>query len=325
MKYHLLIILFVAGLSSQTAAGQSGAQSSYRFLGLPVTARTAALGGNHVALASGEGSLFTINPGYLTESGHKELSFSYLSHLAGIYLGTASFTWHSDKLGTLATDMKILNYGQMSRTDNQGAESGTFGAYDFAWSVAIARTVYPDLQAGIGLQLIHSGYDMYRSSALALFGGLYYRFNNEHTHAGFSFQHLGTQITRFGSEDDDLPFTLSAGLSHRLQHLPLRFNLTLHSLNQWEIPVFDDEDPDFLDYLFRHVRFGAEVLLSENIQLRLGYDHLTSEELKTDRRIDASGTGIGLGLKIREHRIDISRVSLSETGGLILIHLATGL
>ncbi|MFO8029874.1 MAG: type IX secretion system protein PorQ [Cyclonatronaceae bacterium] len=330
MKSHLILCLLIAsgwiGLVSTGAAARSGTGSVFGFLNVPGSARTAALGGNHVSLPHGGTAHFEINPGYLDPDSHKELTLSYLNHFSDIYLGAAALGWHRDGLGTLATGIRFVNYGDFTRTDSDGLEHGSFDAYDFAWSTAFTRTLLPNLRAGIGTQFIMSSYAGYRSSALALFGGAFYSFNNDLTQAGIAFRQLGTQLTRFDETREELPLTLMAGITHRLQHLPLRFSLALHSLDRWNLPVFDDEsDPGFTDNLFRHMRFGTEFLFSENFNLRLGYDHLHSEELKTDSRIDLSGASIGLGIVIRDIRFDISRTSYSETGGLIQLNIGTRL
>ncbi|MDI6400497.1 type IX secretion system protein PorQ [Balneolaceae bacterium ANBcel3] len=304
------------------AKGQFTEDRVFGFLELTGSARSAGLGGNHVALADGGVSLFTANPAYLTDRAHKEVSFSYLNHLSDIYLATVDFAYHLDQLGTFASGIRYLNYGDMQRTTRDGARIGTFNAYDFSWSFAFSREWLPSLTAGIGTQLIASSYDDYQSTGVAFFGGLMYTFNEGNTIAGLSFQHLGTQLTTYDGTREELPFTITAGISHRLNHLPLRFNLALHSLNKWEIPVYDDDSPGFADYLFRHVRLGTEILFSKHAHLRLGYDHLKNQSLKSDKRLDFAGASIGLGIMVYSIHMDISRSSFSESGGITQISLS---
>ncbi len=321
-KLILAVLLLFTGLSATTHA-QIGNNEVFGFLKIPASARTAALGGNHVSLDQGSTSLFTVNPAYLSQTSHKVLSVSYLNHLSDIYLATTDFSYHLDNIGTVATGIRFVNYGDFTRTDSDGQEHGSFSSYDFSWSTAIARPVFDLMQGGLGIQVISSRYDTFQSTAIALFGGLHYSFNNDYTHAGISFWNLGLQLTKFDETGEDLPFTITAGITHRLQHLPLRFNLALHSLNRWELPVFDDEeDPGFTGHLFRHARMGLEILFSENVNLRIGYDRLKNEELKTDRRIDLSGAGIGLGIGFSDFKFDVSRTSYSETGGLVQLSIS---
>ncbi len=324
MNLKFVISLLLLLLITNPVGAQIGNETVFGFLNVPGSARTAALGGDHVSLDQGNTSLFTTNPAYLNVTTHKEFYVSYVNHLTDIYLGMVGFSYHLNNIGTFGTGIRFVNYGDFTRTDSEGIEQGEFSSYDFSWNMAFSRTLYENLQAGIGFQMIAGSYDSYRSTAVALFGGLLYSFNDDYTHVGISFQHLGTQLTTFDETDEDLPLTVTAGITHRLQHLPLRFNLTLHSLNRWEMPVFDDEEtPGFTDNLFRHMRFGTEILFSDNFHLRVGYDRLKNEELKTDRRIDLSGAGIGLGIAVRDIRIDLSRTTYSDTGGLLQLNLST--
>lgn len=322
--YIIVFLLLLAPLSGvvSSATAQIGNDAVFGFLNLPTSARSAALGGTHVSLYNEGTSSFQVNPSYLSSENHKELILSYVNHLYDIYLGSAALSWHFDGIGTVGTGIRFVNYGDFIRTDSEGFEQGSFSSYDFSWDLAWSRNIFENLRAGIGTQFIVGSYGDYRSTAIAFSGGVYYSIHNGLTNAAVSFRHLGFQITEFDETRENLPVSLMAGVSHRLRHLPLRFNLTLHSLEQWELPVFDDESkPGFTKNLLRHARFGTEFLFSDNFHLRLGYDPLQGEELKTDRRIDLSGTAIGLGIIIRDINIDISRSSYSETGGLIQLNI----
>lgn len=321
------LIVLMTGSSQYARAQQSaGNESVYAFLLLPPSARTAALGGNHVSLHQPDVSLFTLNPAYIHEHTHRQISVSYLHHLADVYYGQSAFSYAIDRVGTLAAGVRFVNYGSFTRTDAEGNVSGTFHAYDMAWSLALSRELADGLHAGAGLHVIHSRYDAYASSAVALFGGLYYRLPNELTRLGITVHNLGRQISAFDQTHEPLPFTITAGVSHKLQHLPLRFNLAVHSLEQWKMPVFDDaEDPGFTAHLMRHMRPGLEILFTDQFHLRLGYDHLRNRELASERRIDFSGTGLGLGIVVRDLYLDISRTSLSESGALMQLTLGMNL
>lgn len=322
--YIIVFLLFLAPLSGalNRVTAQTGNDAVFGFLNLSTSARSAALGGTHVSLYDEGTGSFQVNPSYLSSENHKELTLSYVNHLYDIYLGSAAFSWHFDGLGTLGTGIRFVNYGDFIRTDSEGFEQGSFSSYDFSWDLAWSANIFDNLRAGIGTQFIVSNYDDYRSTALAFSGGVYYSINSGLTNAAVAFRHLGFQITEFDETREKLPFSVMAGISHRLRHLPLRFNLTLHSLERWDMPVFDDEsDPGFTKNLLRHMRFGTEFLFSDHFHFRLGYDPLRGEELKTDRRIDLSGTAVGLGIIIRDINIDISRSSYSETGGLIQLNI----
>ena len=321
-----LILISTGGVPQARGQFMASSESVYAFLLLPPSARTAALGGNHVSLHQADVSLFTLNPAYIHDHTHRKISVSYLHHLADVYYGHSAFSYSLNRIGSLAAGVRFVNYGSFTRADADGNVSGTFHAYDMAWSLALSRELTDGLHAGAGLHFIHSRYDAYVSSGVALFGGLYYRLPNELTRLGVAVHNLGRQIVAFDQIYEPMPFTITAGVSHKLQHLPLRFNLAVHSLERWKLPVFNDvEDPGFTSHLMRHLRPGLEILFTDEFHLRLGYDHLRNRELASDRRIDFSGTGIGLGIVVRDLYLDISRTSLSESGALMQLTLGTTL
>ena len=71
-----------------------------------------------------------------------KFSVDYTSYLAGINLGSVSYAkTFSRRFGTLHANIKYLNYGTLIGADEQGNETGNFGANDIALSVGYARNL----------------------------------------------------------------------------------------------------------------------------------------------------------------------------------------
>ena len=66
----------------------------------------------------------------------------------------------------------------------------------------------------------------------------------------------------------------------------------------------------------RHFTFGTEILLSENFQLRIGYNHQRRQELKLrdDSKSGMVGFSFGFGVKIKKFRLDYARSIYSLAG-----------
>ncbi len=312
-----LVILFLFTPLFTLQAQISNLDATYRFLNIPTSPRTAALGGNHVSLPNSDVSLFLLNPAYLSGNHHGQLALSYLNHLADVNMGFASGAFHHDELGTFGIGFRFVGYGEMIQTNAIGEELGTFTANDFAMNLGYARQIQDQLTAGVAFQFIHSSYHTFRSTGLAISAGLHYTFDDEQTWAGVSFGNLGRQVNYFDEQREDLPFDLRTSITRQLTYLPLRLSATAHSLTQWEMPSFNDEQtPRFADHLFRHLIIGGEFLFSENFHVRLGYNHFLHEELRSDARIDLGGASIGVGIQLRGFQFDISRNSYSDIGRL---------
>ena len=309
-----------------TVMGQSAIHSTYRFLLVPPSAYASALGGNGVSLKEGNFSMMTLNPAYISSEDHRHFALSYVNHISDVNMGMLSGAWNFPGIGTLGGELRYLNYGKLTRADAEGNRMGTFQAYDMALSVALSRTLIPHLRYAGGITLIRSSYGQYQSAAVGIIAGMWYAIPAKDVTLGASITNLGTQIQTFDGVNEPLPLDIRVGVSKRMEHMPLRVSLTLHSLNRWQLPtVTDTRTPTFSQDLVRHVELGAEILLSDNVQVGLGYNRLRHEDLKSSNRLDLAGTSIGIIIHTKHFRFDISRNSWSSSGSLLQLSIQTAL
>lgn len=322
----LLISILIIFIASQEIQAQSNTSSVFRFLDITPTARTAGLGGNHVGLYNADFSLIHLNPAYLSAGSSGSISASYVNFLGDANMGFTSGAYTFEKLGTLAAGIRFLGYGEFDQLDENGNDSGNFNASDVAITGAYSIKVTENLHAGAGLDLIYSSYAMYKSSAVAVSGGLFYQDTTSHFSAGISIRNLGGQITAFDEQREPLPLDVSLGVTKKPEAFPFQLSLTLKRLNDWDMRAFGEaETPAFADNLFRHILFGGETNMGENITVRLGYDHYLHELTKTGNDFDLAGIAFGVGVTIKEITFDFSRNSYSRLGGITRLSIKTDL
>lgn len=319
------VMAVVPFTQNQVKAQSSELSAAYRFLNLTASPRAAALGGNQVAIPDADVSFFDVNPGYVTEELHRNFSVNYLNHIGGLDMGFVNGAWHLRDIGTLGVGIRYLNYGEMQRTDESGIVTGDFNAGDLAFTTGITREWFEGLHAGASVSLIYSSYAEYSSTAIGLNLGARYYFEDLGLHVGAAVLNIGSQLSAFDTRREKLPLDVRVGISRRLEYIPIRLMVTAHSLNRWKLETQNDVDPGFTEYFFRHLKFGGELLLSENVMLRAGYDHLKHQELKTSNRLDSAGFSYGLGIRYRGITFDFSRSSFSELGGVTRIGIQTWL
>ena len=89
------------------------------------------------------------------------------------------------------------------------------------------------------------------------------------------------------------PFDIQMGFSKKLQHNPLKMTVVAHNLQQFDISYVNvnsrnknidletgqvrNETVPFGDKVMRHFNFGAELVFSDNFQLRGGYNHMRQQ------------------------------------------------
>lgn len=304
--------------------GQTQFDEVYRFLEITSSARASALGGNHVAIYDGNSSLMHINPAYLDENSAKTVSATFVNYLADAKYGFANYAIHYPTIGTLGVGIRYAGYGELSEFDVNGTDLGDLNAGDLAINTTISTSLSNYLRAGFGVDYIHSSYGDYVSSAIIGSAGLYYLNRETRFSAGLSIRNLGDQITYYNQERENLPFDISIGFSKKPEQFPFQLSVTLRQLNDWDLRIPGEiEAPDFGTQLFRHTIFGGEAQLGKNFALRFGYNRWLHDQAKVNENFDFAGASIGVGINVKKVQIDISRSSLSETGGIVQLSVRT--
>ena len=326
MRAPYFTIAFLFGL---TAHAQVGGQQVFRVLDIPASARASALGGNYIAVKDNDSNLGLYNPSLLNADMNRQVSLSYLPYFEGIKVGYASYAHHFDSLRTTFSGMlQYVDYGSFNRTDETGTELGQFRAGEYAFQIGAGRAIDSLFSIGANIKVITSNLDTYTSTGFALdVGGTYHKPSKGLTIAAL-LRGMGRQTSAFTSEREDLPFQVLAGVTYKFKHAPFRLGLMLENLQRWDLTYPDDErdrqiDPTTGEVVVKkttnaekallHAVPSAEILLSKNFMIRLGYNFRTRYEMVLANRPRAVGLSFGLGLRV-------SKVHISY--GFSQLHLA---
>lgn len=308
------------------AFSQADVSTTFRFLDIPPSASSSALGGNHTGLFNGDFSSFHINPAYLFGASNGQVSATFVNLLADSRMGVTNGAFRINEANQIGAGIRFLGYGDFDRIDENGNKLSSFNALDIALTGIYATKLAEKWSGGLGLDLIHSSYEQYKSSALTVSGGVYYKNLEQNFSFGASIRNLGTQLSTFAGTREPLPLDVSVGISKKPENFPAQLNLTLRRLNDWDMRIIGEtRKPSVFDNAFRHVLFGGTVNFSENFRLRLGYNRYLHELNKTKENFDFAGVGMGIGLNVKSFIIDISRNSYSETGGVVQLSIKTTL
>lgn len=311
----LFIFFILTGLSTASLA-QVGGSSTYNFLNLTTSARTAALGGRMVSSANGDLSGVWQNPALLTSDMHQNLVLSYNNLFAGAGYGYAAYATHLPAWGTIAAGVQYVDYGTFRGADQLGNLQGDFFAKDFALCLSFTRQLDSSFYVGISLKPVLSSYERYTSVGLATDIGAVYLSRNGNFSAGLVLRNIGYQFKTYASTHEPLPFEIILGLSQKLQYAPFRFSVTLHHLQNFNM-YFDsplDQQAEnntqkssgekFLENMLRHVIASVEFLPSKTFYLATAYNYQRRKEMAL---YDAPGTvGFSFGAGIRTQKFSLS-------------------
>ncbi len=288
----------------------AGGRSTYEFLRLDISPRASSLGGNFIAMSDDPALLF-YNPSGLATLQNNYAGVGFFKHLLDINLGYGVYTQKFKGLGNIGIGIIYINYGNFNQTDKYGNQLGTFSAGELAIIGGFSKEL-ENLKYGINSKLIYSSIAGARSIAIAFDIGAMYILQEQELNIALTFNNIGTQLNRYITLKENLPFEIKFAISKKLEHLPLRLNIGVNKLNETTEKIFDKA---------KNFTIGGEFNVSENFDLRFGYNNERRQEMKITPTIDLTGFSFGLGLKVKNYRFDYSLISLGKIGSLHQIGL----
>ena len=312
----VLVLFFFLSISSFKA--QVGGEEVYQFLNLSTSARQIALGGEVLTILDDVNQPIW-NPAVINAELDNKLSANYTSYLAGINIGSLAYAKTiSRRFGTIHGSIKYLDYGTLIGADEQGNENGNFNASDVAVSIGYAVNLpWTNLYFGSNVRVINSNIANFSSTGISTDLALLY--NNPYQPFTITLvaRNIGTQIQTFNGAQERLPFRLALGGSFQLEHVPLKWYVTLDNLQQWDLSVpnpsdqttdlegnVTQENVGFIGNTLRHFVIGAELFPKSAINLRVGYNFRRAAELKLQNARTFSGISYGFGIKMNKFKLN---------------------
>jgi len=324
LKKTLSFLCFSFGL---LASGQVGGESTYQFLNLISSPRQAALGGKVLTNVDYDVTQALYNPATINVEMDNQLALNYVSYLGGIGYGTAAFAHTIDRrTQTIHAGVTYVNYGEFDGFDEDGNSTGTFSGSETALSVGYASQIgYSDFYFGANLKVITSKLEQYSSFGAAADLGLIYINEYLDFNAALVIRNFGSQITTYADLNEQLPFEVSLGLSQTLEHVPIRWHVTLENLQEWPIaqpnPARESmdlsgnstsENVGFVGQVIRHTIVGLELFPESGFNIRLGYNFRRGEELRIVDQRNFSGISTGIGIKMNKMRFSYTHAKYTS-------------
>ncbi len=302
----LLIVFFSANLFSQ---------STYEFLKLDASARSASLGGAFTSNVDDPNALF-YNPSAIYFVENNAISFGFLKHLLDVNSGYLSYTPNIKGIGKVGFGIIYTNYGDFEVLDEYGYSQGHFNANDFGIIMNYSDRVRDNLAYGFNLKLIYSKIYNYNSVAIAGDFGFIFFSPEKQFCAGISALNLGKQVKSYSSLKETLPVDLRIGFSKKLEHTPFRLYLEFIKLNESSTNFFSR---------FNKFIIGGEIYASDHLTLRFGFNNEKRKEFKIGTTTGTEGFNIGLGLKVSGYKFDYGLSSFGKIGALHRVNISMNL
>ena len=340
----LYLLVSACFFASLQAMAQAGSSQSFSFLRRPANTRAIGIGGENITVMDNDSSLTMYNPALINDDLHTSFAFNYQPYLADINAMSLAYGHTFKKIGTLVSSLQYMSYGEMDNTDATGLVLGKYAPAEYAWSLGYAKKQGP-FSLGANVKFAGSNFFNYTSYALMADVGGIFKHPTKDLSVGLIIKNAGFILSDYTNKNNsNLPFDVQIGLSYKLEHMPLRLSVTAVKLYQYDIRYDDPNKPLSLDIngdtipvsnnnfdkimrqtdiVFRHLVFGGEFLLSKNINIRVGYNHMIRRELQVTDIFSMSGISLGGMIKIAGFELAYSRMNYHIAGGLNTLSVST--
>jgi hypothetical protein len=286
---------------------------AFDFLRVETGAKASSLAGAFDTYTDDPNAMF-YNPASLSTITNNKISAGFGKYLLDMNFGTLAYAQKYKDIGWFGIGVKYFDYGSFDRADESGTPTGeTFNANDLMVSVGYGNFIYERINYGFTLKYIYSGIAEYKSSAVAMDFGMQYHMPESQLSLSFGVLNLGSQLSSYIDTKEKLPLDIRVGVSKRLEHTPVRLNVTFAKLNESR------------EKLLQHLKafsIGAEFIFSDYVSARLGYDNESRQDMKLGTSLGISGFSTGLGIRFAEKYVfDYSLNSLGKVGSTHRVNL----
>lgn len=334
------LTLFGLLLFGSLSYGQTGGQNTYQFLDLDFNARSLGLGGDFIALRDGDINLAVANPASISEEMDGNFALNHFIYPSGINYGQLAYGKTLEKYGTFTGHLRYVSYGKFTRTDPTGIEEGTFTAGDYALGVGYGKQLNKYFSVGANLNVIFSHLETYTSVGMGVDIASTFHDEESNITATIVARNIGTQFKGYTPDNrEPLPLEVLAGISYKFHHAPFRLSLIGKDLTTWDltyndptlVPTIDQLTGDtipvpsasFVQKLAYHTNFGFELIPSDNLFFRIGFNYQQRNGLGIVDRKGASGFSFGFGLKTKKFEFNYGLAFYSAVGASNVFGITT--
>lgn len=307
-----------------TSNAQIGGSGVYQILESPLHARTMAFGGYLLAQPVSDVQYTSNNPALLNASLNKNYGATYGSLIQGVSNGGAAFAFSKDK-HNFSVMVQYIDYGTMKAFDAGQNSLGTVSANESKFTLGYSREIVPRVVVGAHLGFVYSVLEPYVSNGIFTNLGAHYTSKDTLLQMGFVMKNMGFMNVAYrNAEREPLPFNIQFGLSYKPLHMPVRFNLTLHDLQRYDITYNQylasgqidlngnevvNKEASVGEKLARHASLGIELILGKHFSVLAGYNHQRRVEMASEVYKGMAGYSWGIRFKALNYHITYGSAS----------------
>ena len=326
MRIKIICIAFFLPLG---ILAQIGGINSFSFIDVAFSPRTEAMGGSAIAIVDNDVSLVQSAPSLLNPKMDNQLAFGFADYFSDINVLGFSYAKQLREIGIFSASIKAINYGNFEYNDEVGNNVGSFSAHDQVITLGYGRLLNRNITLGVNLNLLNSQYEIYHAFAISSNVSATYYYAEKQFTSTLLFKNIGRPLILYADEKEHLPFEIQLALSKGLKHLPFRYSLTFHDLNQFHIESpyklstqtnietgeLEIKQESIAKTALRHLIIGGELNPFRKILfLRGGFNFQRRFDMNLSTYPLLVGFSWGIGFKVSNFRLDYSRASYHLSG-----------
>ncbi|MDR0413912.1 MAG: type IX secretion system protein PorQ [Prevotellaceae bacterium] len=315
-KTGVILLFFV--LTATPLLAQLGGESTYNFLKINASPKSAALAGSCLTPLHNDVGMTSHNPALLDSNMHNTYALTYLAYLAGISHSSLAGAWRAGSAGMVGASIVSFNYGSFEGWDEIGEEHKRFDANEFVVGLHYSHSVLSFLSVATSFNTVISQLERYSSYGMAVNLGVRYHSADGLLNATLSLKNIGAQLKPYREGNrEHLPFEIQLGVAKKLERAPLGFSIALNDLQSFNVYNNTKEQDNVLDRnrqsesvaakigkeFMSHLSLGVEVAPSKYFYAMAGYNFRRSNELSIAE--GGRGTGFSFGLGITLKRLEL--------------------
>ena len=326
MKIKIILLVVFLPLS---LLAQVGGITAFSFVDVELSPRIEAMGGSGIAIVDIDVSLGQTTPSLLNAKMHNSLVFSFTDYLSDVNLIGFSYARKWKEFGVFSIGLKAINYGEFEHNDAIGNNLSSFSAHDQVITVGLGKSLNERFILGVNLNMLNSQYETYHAFALSSNVSVTYYNPEKKFTSTLLFKNMGRQLSAYADSEESLPFDVQLGMSKELKHLPFRYSLTFHHLNQFDIKSpyklssqtnietggLEIKEESVAKTAFRHLIIGGELNpFRKSFFIRGGFNFQRRFDMSLSTYPAMVGFSWGIGFKVLKFRLDYSRAAYHLSG-----------
>jgi len=320
-------------------SAQIGGSNTYEFLNLTSSARIASLGNSLLNVWDDDVNLSQQLPSLNHAGMNHQLSTNFVNYYSGIRFGSVVYGMPNKYLENISIGLHFFDYGDFTQANEYGDKNGTFTAGDYALNISSAYHIDSTWHFGGALKTVYSHLESYTSLGALMDLSATYKFDNRNMMASVLVKNMGFQIKTYNEHQEPLPFELMLGISNKFEHAPFRWSITWAHLEQWNLDYVNsntsttdilsgesvESNKSVKDKVLSHVSVGAELLFSQNFQIRVGYNFRRRQEMILESLKKSIGLTWGFTMKVSKFHFNYARVAYHLSGPMHSFSILTNI